>query len=153
MLADALPGAVGVNVALIVQLKPGPKVAPQELTMANPAVAGNCKSVTVMPVSVTVPLVFLSVTICGALGVPTICGGGEKLELKVMEVGLNTARTGVPVPERFTGVGLVKFPLKFNCATLGPTPNGRNTTVTVQLVFAGMVKKNVPEQVPPPVVK
>jgi len=75
--AARVPGAVGVNVTLIVQFTPAPTLLPQLLVWA--------KSPEFVPVKATFDMfrvalpVFESVTVCGGLVVPVACWPNVRL--------------------------------------------------------------------------
>jgi hypothetical protein len=106
-IAERTPAVVGLNVTLMVQLKPGAKLVPQVPPPVRagrtntPAVVGRIGvSVMFMVVSGTVP-VLDNVTVCGALVVSIVWGGKAAVD-RVMDgetmVPASVTDCGEPIP-------------------------------------------------------
>jgi hypothetical protein len=142
-----IPVAVGVNVTLIVQFAPaasgvaggvmGQAVAPVLVSAKSPALV----PVTVMLLIVRGPVpVFVSVTVCAALGV------FSNWLVKVRVVGASpTAGVGfAPIPVSAMFCGLVLSPsVRVSVAGLEPAVNGLNVKLTVQDAPAAILLAHV----------
>lgn len=132
MLTDALrePTAVGVNVTLRAQLAPDATLLPQLFVWEKSAESVPVRPRLVM-LRVAVP-VFESVTLCGALVVPTFCWPNVRLEGERLTTG---AATPVPVKPTVCGLPLA-LSLIVSVALREPAAAGVNVTLMAQLAPA-----------------
>jgi len=105
--AARAPFALGVNTTPIVQLPPAANVPvalhPELLFASGTAKSPAFAPLTVKPVKFTGPvLVFITVTLCGALVVVSAC----EPNVKLLGVTVTVATPGVPVPVSVTVCGL-----------------------------------------------
>ena len=119
------PLKLGVNVTLKVHAAPAARVAPQG---AVPDGVAAKSPLATMPEMVSVaPELFVSVTVCGALVVPTAC------DAKVRLVGDNATGTS-PVPDRPAICGLPAPEVAIDTAPLiDPVSEGVKVTARVHL--------------------
>jgi len=129
MAAERLPVAEGVKVTLIVQLAPAATLNPQVLVWAK-LLALVPDTVMLVMLKSAVP-VFVSVTVCAALLVPTVSFPKATLE------GETLTADAVPVPERVTVWGLFEaLSVTVTVAARDPVADGLKTTLIAQFAPA-----------------
>jgi hypothetical protein len=138
------PTVVGLNVTLMVQLKPGAKVVPQVPPAVNagrtntPAVVGRIGVIVMfMAVSGTVP-VLDSVSVCGALVVSMVWGGKA--------VGVDRLKAGgtmVPLIATTCGAPVPAFTVSVATFRTGAAAVGRKVTLIEQVPLTATVAQPV----------
>jgi hypothetical protein len=124
------PGATGVKITPMAHDCPAVRLVLQvfELTLKSPVIGG----LVVLMISVCVGSVFVTVTVCAALG-----GAPNVIVPKLSEVGETESCTNVPKPCRLTLWGLlVASSTMVTTPVCEPYDAGVNVTVIVQVVLA-----------------
>jgi len=138
-LAVRAPPAVGLNVTLMMQFASTARLAGQVFVWEKSPAFAPVKLTPVI-VSAALPL-FVSVTDCGALDVPTFCDANVRLVGASVTVG---AFAGAPVPVRLTLCGLpVALSVILTLAERAPVAVGLNVTLIVQFAFAARLAGQV----------